>query len=211
MSFSDELLKAKQEQKEKEKQEAYLKYQAKHKAKAEERARVNEILQILNQYPTLAKKVGKKTHSLLCYDGITGLLNKTVKSIKKNGWYIGSINYPKAKIEEINTALKNRGVKHVTVSLDSDGHSCYIDENGQCWICTRYYDGRASDMFFPMDKEEMAKGLWNNLLSRYDFWRMACPGNWQQNKKYEEKYNYAIPDEQRVEEYFKLNLLDPYW
>ena len=60
MSFSDELLKAKQEQKEKEKQEAYLKYQAKQKAKAEERARVNEILQILNQYPTLAKKVGKK-------------------------------------------------------------------------------------------------------------------------------------------------------
>lgn len=66
-------------------------------------------------------------------------------------------------------------------------------------------------MFFPMDKEEMAKGLWNNLHFSYAFWKMACPGNRQQYGKYEEKYNYVIPDEQRVEEYFKLNLLDPNW
>lgn len=216
MLSPDELIKAKREQKEKEKQEEYLRYQAKQKATAAKRARINEILQILKQYPTLAKNVGKKPYSRLCYDGLTGFFDKTAKSTYLDVWLIGGTNFSTstsaAKAEKINTAFKNSGVKRLNmfVSADSYGHSYYIDEKSQCWISLNYYDRKSSYMLFPMEKEEMAEALWNDCITRYNTWENACTGNtWQEREKFRKELGY-IPDEQVVDEYFKLNLLYNY-
>ena len=209
MLSPDELIKAKREQQEIEKQEEYLRYQAMQKAKAAERARINEILQILRQYPTLADNVSKKPRSILCYDGITGLIRKTVKSTNKDVWHIGSTysRLPTNNIEEMNTALRISGLKFENVSSDSSGTSYFIDKNGQCWVNTIFYDGREKAMLFPMDINETAKHIWKYCIAFTNLWDSAtCGITGRECDKFKEE-NIYVPDEQKVDKYFKINLL----
>ena len=219
MSFSDELLKAKQEQNEKEKQEAYLRYQEKQKAKAAERARINEVLQILRQYPTLAKNVSKKTVSIPCFDGFRhgGLLGLFTNAnfTNRNAWYIGRVHerssispyYGSEKQKEYESNMMIRsGEGYVSASNDP---SCYIDETGQCWIQIVYTSGaiQGKRVYYPVNTENMAEALWKDCIVGYAFWERACSGiKWEELDKLKEKYRY-VPYEQLVDEYFKLNLL----
>lgn len=205
MLSPDELIKAKREQNEKEKQEEYLRYQAKQKAKAEERARLNQIEQILRRYPTLAKNVKKETESIPCFDGMTGLLFQTADFTNKNAWYIGVVREYSSITPTFGSEMQKEYERKMMCQVHSckDYASCYIDETGQCWVEIDYYSKRDrfyKKVYYPVDTKDMARALWNDghyyySIKSYD-WRQKA------------KITDYIPDEQLIDEYFKYNLLN---
>lgn len=218
MLSKDDLVKAKKAQQDKEKEEEYLRYQEKQKAKAAERARINEVLQILRQYPTLAKNVSKKTVSIPCFDGFHhgGFLGLFTNAnfTNRNAWYIGRVKYnssisPYSGSEtqkEYERNMIRSGEGHVHASHDP---YCYIDETGQCWIQIDYTSGaiQGKRVYYPVNTENMAEALWKDCIVCYDFWDRACfEIKWKERDILKEKYGY-VPYEQLVDEYFKLNLL----
>ena len=219
MLSKDDLVKAKKAQQDKEKEEEYLRYQEKQKAKAAERARINEVLQILRQYPTLAKNVSKKTVSIPCFDGFRhgGFLGLFTNAnfTNRNAWYIGRVKYyssisPYSGSEtqkEYERNMIRSGEGHVHASHDSP--YCYIDETGQCWIQIDYTSGaiQGRRVYYPVNTENMAEALWKDCIDCFDFWERACSEfKGKERDILKEKYRY-VPYEQLVDEYFKLNLL----
>ena len=213
MLSSDELIKAKQAQQEKEKEEENLRKQEGQKARALWSAKVNAVLQILKQYPTLAKNVGKKTESEPCFSGYTGLFNKKAAFTNKNVWYIGNscgdfrIN-PKCdckKKKEYETKLMLRPGEYVS---DADYNAnCYIDETGQCWLKIYVWlygknGTRCHHVLYPINIEDMVDALLNNCI-RHGNWQYFATGD----RAYLDKSDFSTPEVQLIDEYFRLNLL----
>ena len=215
MLSKDDLIKAKRAQQDKEKEEIYLRYQEIQKAEAAEHARINEVLQILRQYPTLAKNVNKQTKSIPCFDGFrhAGLfgLFRNAKFTDRNAWHIGRVD-DRSSISPYWGSEKQKECERNMIIGSAAGHVnevkegtyCYIDEAGQCWVQVSYTyaDVKGKRVYYPVNTEDMAKALWKYCINQYD-WKIRASNIY----SHESRYDFNTGPEQLVDEYFKLNLL----